>query len=219
MEAVIAVTPSETIKCVHAFVPLSPPTPPPQNKAHRRRQATEPPIPRSHTRHHVHRAPRRHCRHLPRFIPRRTSVCLGLSSAGSMDVVLDDAARRQLGGAVHDLYHAQAVCAVHCASGSTASERDHVWDWCDCGPRDGLCHATTRVRLGNFVFARASDVWGSVIKTRMQALNAPQEYKNSFHCGYRILTEEGLLRFWTGTTPRLTRLVVSNTFNVHPYRQ
>lgn len=148
-------------------------------------------------------------------------VCLpwSLLSPGSMDVVLDDAARRQLGGAVHDLYHAQAVCAVHCASGSTASERDHVWDWCDCGPRDGLCHATTRVRLGNFVFARASDVWGSVIKTRMQALNAPQEYKNSFHCGYRILTEEGLLRFWTGTTPRLTRLVVSNTFNVHPYKQ
>jgi solute carrier family 25 citrate transporter 1 len=55
-----------------------------------------------------------------------------------------------------------------------------------------------------------SDVWNSVIKTRMQSLNAPREYKNSFHCGYRILTEEGLLRFWTGTTPRLTRLVVSS---------
>ncbi|KAI9568740.1 mitochondrial carrier domain-containing protein [Boletus coccyginus] len=48
-----------------------------------------------------------------------------------------------------------------------------------------------------------------VIKTRMQSLNAPREYKNSFHCGYRILTEEGLLRFWTGTTPRLARLVMS----------
>ncbi|KAF8555185.1 mitochondrial tricarboxylate transporter, partial [Imleria badia] len=48
-----------------------------------------------------------------------------------------------------------------------------------------------------------------VIKTRMQSLGAAQEYKNAFHCGYRILTEEGLLRFWTGTTPRLMRLVMS----------
>ncbi|KAF9221799.1 mitochondrial carrier [Gyrodon lividus] len=48
-----------------------------------------------------------------------------------------------------------------------------------------------------------------VIKTRMQSLSARQQYRNSFHCGYRILTEEGLLRFWTGTTPRLARLVMS----------
>ncbi|KAH7882710.1 mitochondrial carrier domain-containing protein [Phlebopus sp. FC_14] len=48
-----------------------------------------------------------------------------------------------------------------------------------------------------------------VIKTRMQSLAARQQYKNSFHCGYRILTEEGLLRFWTGTTPRLARLIMS----------
>ena len=49
----------------------------------------------------------------------------------------------------------------------------------------------------------------SVIKTRMQSLEARQAYRNSFHCAYRIFTEEGLLRFWTGTTPRLARLVVS----------
>ncbi|KAL4063359.1 mitochondrial carrier domain-containing protein [Scleroderma yunnanense] len=48
-----------------------------------------------------------------------------------------------------------------------------------------------------------------VIKTRMQSLTARQHYRNSFHCGYRILTEEGVLRFWTGTTPRLVRLVMS----------
>ncbi|KAF9235001.1 mitochondrial carrier domain-containing protein [Melanogaster broomeanus] len=48
-----------------------------------------------------------------------------------------------------------------------------------------------------------------VIKTRMQSLSARQQYRNSFHCGYRILTEEGLLRFWTGTTPRLARLIMS----------
>ncbi|KAG1731018.1 mitochondrial carrier domain-containing protein, partial [Suillus lakei] len=48
-----------------------------------------------------------------------------------------------------------------------------------------------------------------VIKTRMQSLSARQQYRNSFHCGYRILTEEGIFRFWTGTTPRLARLVIS----------
>jgi len=48
-----------------------------------------------------------------------------------------------------------------------------------------------------------------VIKTRMQSLEARQAYRNSFHCAYRIFTEEGLLRFWTGTTPRLARLVMS----------
>ncbi|KAJ7158853.1 mitochondrial tricarboxylate transporter [Mycena filopes] len=48
-----------------------------------------------------------------------------------------------------------------------------------------------------------------VIKTRMQSLEARAQYRNSFHCAYRIFTEEGLLRFWTGTTPRLTRLVLS----------
>ena len=42
----------------------------------------------------------------------------------------------------------------------------------------------------------------------MQSLDARGQYRNSFHCGYRIFTEEGLLRFWTGATPRLARLVV-----------
>ena len=44
----------------------------------------------------------------------------------------------------------------------------------------------------------------------MQSLEAKSQYRNSFHCGYRIFTEEGVLRFWTGTTPRLVRLVVSS---------
>ncbi|EKM76588.1 hypothetical protein AGABI1DRAFT_115693 [Agaricus bisporus var. burnettii JB137-S8] len=48
-----------------------------------------------------------------------------------------------------------------------------------------------------------------VIKTRMQSLEARAQYRNSFHCAYRIFTEEGLFRFWTGTTPRLARLVMS----------
>ncbi|KAJ3729129.1 mitochondrial tricarboxylate transporter [Lentinula guzmanii] len=48
-----------------------------------------------------------------------------------------------------------------------------------------------------------------VIKTRMQSLSARSQYRNSFHCAYRIFTEEGVRRFWTGTTPRLVRLVMS----------
>ncbi|KAJ7127092.1 citrate transporter [Mycena epipterygia] len=56
-----------------------------------------------------------------------------------------------------------------------------------------------------------------VIKTRMQSLEARAQYRNSFHCAYRIFTEDGILRFWTGTTPRLTRLVISGglTFTVY----
>ena len=50
----------------------------------------------------------------------------------------------------------------------------------------------------------------------MQSLEARQAYRNSFHCAYRIFTEEGLLRFWTGTTPRLARLVVSVAFRSGP---
>jgi len=48
-----------------------------------------------------------------------------------------------------------------------------------------------------------------VVKTRMQSLQARAQYRNTFHCAYRIFTEEGILRFWTGTTPRLARLVMS----------
>jgi solute carrier family 25 citrate transporter 1 len=44
----------------------------------------------------------------------------------------------------------------------------------------------------------------------MQSLEARAQYRNSFHCAYRIVTEEGILRFWTGTTPRLARLIVSS---------
>ncbi|KAI9634692.1 putative mitochondrial inner membrane citrate transporter [Dioszegia hungarica] len=48
-----------------------------------------------------------------------------------------------------------------------------------------------------------------VVKTRMQSLKAKQEYRNALHCAYRIATEEGVLRFWKGTVPRLGRLIMS----------
>lgn len=47
-----------------------------------------------------------------------------------------------------------------------------------------------------------------VVKTRMQSLEARKEYRNAFHCMARIYKEEGIRRFWTGTTPRLARLLV-----------
>lgn len=47
------------------------------------------------------------------------------------------------------------------------------------------------------------------IKTRMQSLEAKQQYGNSFRCAYKIMTEENLLAFWSGATPRLARLIFS----------
>ncbi|EPY51468.1 citrate transporter [Schizosaccharomyces cryophilus OY26] len=47
------------------------------------------------------------------------------------------------------------------------------------------------------------------IKSRMQSLTAKQEYKNSFHCAYKVFTQDGVLRFWSGATPRLARLILS----------
>ncbi len=59
------------------------------------------------------------------------------------------------------------------------------------------------------VWDEEDDANFSVVKTRMQSLKAKQEYRNSLHCVYRIATEEGVLRFWKGTVPRLGRLVMS----------
>ncbi|KAL7272731.1 hypothetical protein RUND412_004447 [Rhizina undulata] len=47
------------------------------------------------------------------------------------------------------------------------------------------------------------------VKTRMQSIEARHEYRNSFHCAYRIVTEEGMLALWSGALPRLTRLMIS----------
>jgi len=48
-----------------------------------------------------------------------------------------------------------------------------------------------------------------VIKTRMQSLDARAQYRNSFHCAARVLSDEGVLAFWRGATPRLARLSMS----------
>ena len=68
------------------------------------------------------------------------------------------------------------------------------------------------VDLPRLIFVPIFALLFSVIKTRMQTVEARSQYRNSFHCAYRIFKEEGILRFWTGTTPRLTRLVVSRSF-------
>lgn len=49
----------------------------------------------------------------------------------------------------------------------------------------------------------------SVIKTRMQTLEARTKYRNTFNCAAVTLREEGVLAFWRGATPRLARLVLS----------
>ncbi|RHZ75942.1 hypothetical protein Glove_208g118 [Diversispora epigaea] len=58
-----------------------------------------------------------------------------------------------------------------------------------------------------------------VIKTKMQGLRAKELYKNSFHCGWKVLTDEGVLAFWKGATPRLGRLLVSGGIIFTIYEQ
>ena len=53
----------------------------------------------------------------------------------------------------------------------------------------------------------------------MQSLSARTEYRNFIHCGYRIFTEEGVARFWKGTTPRLARLTLSGGIVFTVYEQ
>lgn len=53
----------------------------------------------------------------------------------------------------------------------------------------------------------------------MQSLEARTQYRNALHCAYRILTEEGVLKFWKGTVPRLGRLVMSGGIVFSVYEQ
>lgn len=47
-----------------------------------------------------------------------------------------------------------------------------------------------------------------VVKTRMQS-SASSQYTGTINCATTMLRDEGVRRFWKGTTPRLTRLVLS----------
>lgn len=47
------------------------------------------------------------------------------------------------------------------------------------------------------------------VKTRMQSLEARQNYKSSFHCAAMIYKNEGIFTFWSGALPRLGRLTLS----------
>ncbi|BFZ56912.1 CtIP-related endonuclease [Savitreella phatthalungensis] len=57
------------------------------------------------------------------------------------------------------------------------------------------------------------------VKTRMQSLASRSEYKNSFHCFSRIITEEGVLSLWSGALPRLARLILSGGIVFTCYEQ
>jgi solute carrier family 25 citrate transporter 1 len=50
-----------------------------------------------------------------------------------------------------------------------------------------------------------------VVKTRMQGLDARTLYKNSVDCLVQVVKQNGIFSLWKGTTPRLTRLIVSET--------
>jgi solute carrier family 25 citrate transporter 1 len=49
-----------------------------------------------------------------------------------------------------------------------------------------------------------------VVKTRMQGLNAKQ-YAGSLDCARQIFMKETVFSFWAGTTPRLSRVVLSSS--------
>ncbi|KAJ1983402.1 hypothetical protein H4R33_004760 [Dimargaris cristalligena] len=58
-----------------------------------------------------------------------------------------------------------------------------------------------------------------VLKTKMQGINAKALYRNSFHCVWRTFQEEGVLAFWKGATPRLSRLMFSGGIVFSVYEQ
>lgn len=47
------------------------------------------------------------------------------------------------------------------------------------------------------------------VKTRMQAIEARGQYRNSLDCAVKIFRDEGVLKLWSGALPRLGRLVFS----------
>ncbi|CCD23655.1 Mrx20p NDAI_0B06240 [Naumovozyma dairenensis CBS 421] len=58
-----------------------------------------------------------------------------------------------------------------------------------------------------------------VVKTRMQSKFAPNYYKNSINCVYRIFVEEGISTLWKGWMPRLFKVGLSGgiSFGVYEY--
>lgn len=46
------------------------------------------------------------------------------------------------------------------------------------------------------------------VKTRMQSLQAKTEYKSTLDCALKIIRNEGVKAFWSGSTARLGRLMV-----------
>lgn len=47
------------------------------------------------------------------------------------------------------------------------------------------------------------------VKTRMQSMEAKKLYKHSIHCASKLVREEGVLTLWSGSLPRLVRLMLS----------
>ncbi|KAE8146984.1 mitochondrial carrier domain-containing protein [Aspergillus avenaceus] len=57
------------------------------------------------------------------------------------------------------------------------------------------------------------------IKTRLQAVGARTRYRNSVDCLRSVLTTEGVLALWKGTTPRLARLSISGAISFAIYER
>ncbi|EDW97701.1 putative tricarboxylate transport protein, mitochondrial [Drosophila yakuba] len=86
---------------------------------------------------------------------------------------------------------------------------------------DDHTKSVPKLLVGVFgVIAGAASVFGNtpldVIKTRMQGLEA-SKYKNTAHCAYEIMKNEGPVAFYKGTVPRLGRVCmdVAITFMIY----
>ncbi|RSH82012.1 uncharacterized protein EHS24_008216 [Apiotrichum porosum] len=78
-------------------------------------------------------------------------------------------------------------------------------------PASGKLSATTTFATG--ALAGLITVYTTMpidnVKTRMQSLGAGAKYRNSLDCLVSIVRHEGVQRLWSGTTPRLARLMLS----------
>ncbi|XP_069683587.1 putative tricarboxylate transport protein, mitochondrial [Periplaneta americana] len=116
----------------------------------------------------------------------------------------------------------KGVTATILKQGSNQAIRFFVMETCKDWYRGGdPTKPVPTIITGAFgAFAGACSVFGNtpidVVKTRMQGLEA-KKYKNTLDCAVKVFKNEGVLAFYKGTVPRLSRvcLDVAITFMIY----
>ncbi|KAI8812343.1 mitochondrial carrier domain-containing protein [Cladochytrium replicatum] len=93
---------------------------------------------------------------------------------------------------------------------SVYSQAKHTYTRLNNGKETSAVHMVSAATAGTAVALITNPIW--LIKTRMQ-LQAdsknrfkPQEYRNSFHCLYRVVTEEGIRTLYKGLSASIVGL-------------